>query len=67
MSNSKNGSTSGTTAYRLTASVQEKLVHDVRAGLTPAQMVERKLVALLRNTILPASQLQASRTRRALS
>lgn len=67
MSNSKNGSTSDTTLRLLTAPVQETLVHDARAGLTPAQMVERKLVALLRNTILPASHLQASRTRRALS
>jgi hypothetical protein len=46
---------------------QEKLVNDVRAGLTPSQMVERKLIALLRSTILPASHLQVSRARRALS
>jgi hypothetical protein len=46
---------------------QEKLVDDVRAGLTPSQLVERKLIALLRNTILPASHLQVSRVRRALS
>jgi hypothetical protein len=46
---------------------QEKLVSDDRAGLTPSQMVERKLIALLRSTILPASHLQVSRARRALS
>jgi hypothetical protein len=43
------------------------LVNDARAGLTPAQMVERKLVAMLRGTILPASHLQGSRIRRSLS
>lgn len=46
---------------------EETLVNDDRAGLTPAQMVERKLAALLRTTNVPASHLQASRTRRALS
>ena len=46
---------------------QEKLVSDDRAGLTPSQMVERKLIALLHSTILPASHLQVSRARRALS
>ena len=46
---------------------EEKLVNDVRAGLTPSQMVERKLISLLRSTILPASHLQVSRVRRALS
>jgi hypothetical protein len=46
---------------------QEKLVTDVRAGLTPSQMVERKLISLLRSNILPASHLQVSRVRRALS
>jgi len=34
------------------------LVNDARAGLTPAQMVERRLVALLHSTILPTSHLQ---------
>jgi hypothetical protein len=43
------------------------LVNDARAGLTPAQMVERKLVTLLRSTHLPTSHLQVSRIRRALS
>ena len=33
---------------RAVASPQETLVNDSRAGLTPAQMVERKLVAMLR-------------------
>ncbi len=46
---------------------QEKLVNDVRAGLTPSQLVERKLIAMLRSNILPASHLQVSRARRALS
>jgi hypothetical protein len=52
---------------RAASAPQEKLVHDARAGLTPSQMVERKLVAMLRTTILPASHLQVSRIRRALS
>jgi|YelNatPaOPRAMG01_1025707.scaffolds.fasta_scaffold294579_1 hypothetical protein len=46
---------------------QEKLVNDVRAGLTPSQLVEQKLISLLRSTILPTSHLQVSRVRRALS
>lgn len=46
---------------------QEKLVNDDRAGLTPSQLVERKLIAMLRSDILPASHLQVSRERRALS
>jgi hypothetical protein len=40
---------------------QEALVTDTRAGLTPAQMVERKLVSLLSSTPMPVSQLQATR------
>jgi hypothetical protein len=52
---------------RVVAVPQEMLVNDSRAGLSPSQMVERKLAAMLDNTLLPASQLQASRTRRALS
>jgi hypothetical protein len=35
----------------------ESLVSDVRAGLTPAQMVERKLASLLNSTPLPLSRL----------
>ncbi|HEY7155557.1 MAG TPA: hypothetical protein VH575_16460 [Gemmataceae bacterium] len=56
-----------TSAPHAPSSPQEALVHDARAGLTPAQMVERKLVAVLRGTVLPASHLRGSRTRRALS
>jgi len=36
---------------------QETLVVDSRAGLTPAQMVERKLRGLLRGGPLPVSHL----------
>jgi hypothetical protein len=36
---------------------EEDLVADARAGLTPAQMVEHKLVFLLKSTPLPVSQL----------
>ena len=32
------------------AEPDETLVHDARAGVTPAQMVEHKLMALLKNT-----------------
>jgi hypothetical protein len=39
---------------------EETLVHDPRARLTPSQMVEQKLVSLLR-TSLPVSTLEASR------
>ncbi|MGH7224637.1 MAG: hypothetical protein ACRELF_15545, partial [Gemmataceae bacterium] len=63
----KNSSTPDTPPRARPAPPQETLVHDARAGLTPAQMVERKLVALLGNSILPASHLQASRMRRTLS
>jgi hypothetical protein len=52
---------------RAVSSAQEMLVNDSRAGLTPAQMVERKLVTLLRSTPMPASHLQSMRMRRALS
>jgi hypothetical protein len=44
----------------------EVMVADVRAGLTPAQMVERKLVSLLKATPLPLSRLQTTSTRRSL-
>lgn len=66
MSNSKKSSTPARAAHPLTTP-QETLVHDARAGLTPAQLVERRLVAMLRSTILPASHLQVSRNRRTLS
>ena len=46
---------------------QETLVNDARAGLTPSQIVEQRLVSMLRTTILPTSHLQVSRIRRALS
>jgi hypothetical protein len=42
----------------------EALVRDGRAGLTPAEMVERKLVTLLNGTALPLSRLHTSRTER---
>lgn len=67
MSYSKNASPKDTTSRPPTSAPQETLVCDARAGLTPAQMVERKLVAMLRSNILPASHLQVSRMRRALS
>ena len=35
----------------------ETLVLDARAGLSPAQMVERKLVGLMKNTALPISHM----------
>src|SRR5438105_1785544 len=37
---------------------EETLILDSRAELTPAQMVERKLIGLLRDKALPVSQLQ---------
>jgi hypothetical protein len=43
---------------------EESLVRDDRAGLTPAQIVERKLVSLLNNLPLPLSRLQAARVQR---
>ena len=46
---------------------EEVMVADVRAGLTPAQMVERKLFSMLRSTPLPVSRLQGARPRRGLS
>jgi hypothetical protein len=53
--------------HRTALIAHEKLVNDVRAGLTPSQLMERRLIAQLRGTILPASHLQVSRARRALS
>jgi hypothetical protein len=68
MTRSKNGLTPEAAGLRRPATPpQETLVSDARAGLTPAQMVERKLVSMLRSNILPASHLQVSRMRRALS
>jgi hypothetical protein len=48
----------------LTAEMEEEsLIADARAGLTPAQMVERKLLSLLKTNPLPVSQvMNGSRT-----
>jgi hypothetical protein len=43
---------------------QECLVADARATLTPAQMVERKLISLLKNNALAVSQVQLLATGR---
>lgn len=45
----------------------EALVTDARGGLTPAQMVERKLMTLLQHAPLPVSQPQGASQRRGLS
>jgi hypothetical protein len=37
------------------APIGEEMVPDARAGLTPAQLVERKLIALLKGGSLPIS------------
>ncbi len=67
MPRSKKHSSRKAMSRRPASAPQEKLVHDARAGLTPAQMVEQKLVTMLRSAILPASHLQTSRIRRTLS
>lgn len=41
----------------------ESLILDHRAHLTPAQMVERKLVSLLKSAPVPMSSLQTVRRR----
>ena len=46
---------------------EESLVSDARAGLTPAEMVEQKLVLLLASTPLPTSRLQPINEVRPLS
>jgi hypothetical protein len=51
----------------LAAAGSEDLVRDARAGLTPAQMVERKLFSMLGSEPLPVSRLQSAGPRRALS
>jgi hypothetical protein len=43
---------------------EEALVDDDRAGLTPAEMVERKLVSLLNRKGLPVSHLNTPRRHR---
>jgi hypothetical protein len=40
---------------------EESLVTDSRAGLTPSEMVERKLVCLLKSNPLPVSQINSGR------
>jgi hypothetical protein len=40
---------------------EEALVADARAGVTPAQMVERKLASLLKSQPLPVSHLMTAR------
>jgi hypothetical protein len=37
---------------------EELLIADTRAGLTPAELVERKLVSLLKSSPVPLSQVQ---------
>jgi hypothetical protein len=44
----------------------EVMITDARNGLSPSQMVERKLVSLLKATPLPMSCLQATSACRAL-
>jgi hypothetical protein len=46
---------------------EESLVNDARAGLTPAQQVERKLMSLLKSSPLPVSRLQDAGPHRSLS
>jgi hypothetical protein len=43
---------------------EEVLVVDARAGLSPAQMVERKLMGMLRTVPLPVSQIMTRPGRR---
>ena len=51
-------------ATAVAAPQDESLVRDPRAGLTPAQMVERKLMSLLQSTPLTLSRQQAAGPRR---
>jgi hypothetical protein len=46
-----------TNEERVSRVQSETLIVDSRAGLSPSQMVERKLRGLLRDTPLPLSQL----------
>ena len=46
---------------------EEVLVSDDRAGVRPAQWVERKLVSLLRTGLLPMSRLESARPPRDLA
>jgi hypothetical protein len=49
------------------AAGEETLVADQRGNLTPAQMVEQKLVSLLKGKAIPVSQIQMARSLRARS
>ena len=44
------------------AAHEESLVADTRAGLRPAQMVERKLITLLKSSAVPMSHVQVVAT-----
>jgi hypothetical protein len=46
--------------------IDEVMIADARAGLSPSQMVERKLLSLLKATPLPMSCLQMASAFRAL-
>jgi hypothetical protein len=46
--------------------IDEMMIADARAGLRPSQMVERRLVSLLKATPLPLSCLQTTSASRAL-
>jgi hypothetical protein len=46
--------------------IDEMMIADARDGLSPSQMVERKLVSLLKATPLPMSRLYTSSTSRTL-
>jgi hypothetical protein len=63
----KNLSVNGPHPAVVAAAAQEDLVSDARAGLTPAQLVERKLVSMLRSGPLPVSRLQGPSRPRSLS
>jgi hypothetical protein len=49
------------------AASEETLVADARSGVTPAQMVEKRLVFLLQGTPLPRGSRETFEPRRALS
>ena len=44
--------------------LEESLVADVRAGLTPSEMVERKLASLLKSSPLPISHFRTGQRSR---
>jgi hypothetical protein len=56
-----------TTRAGYSRQTDEVLVADARGSLTPSQMVERKLIGLLRDTSLPVSQLMSTLRRRGAS